>query len=149
MLIEKRVPNFQLKPIKARDKKGFANTDLIGSVSVVNVFGSWCIACRIEHPFLMKLAKAGGIQIHGINWREEDPEAGPDWLKKYGDPYTFVGDDPNSRAAIAFGVTGAPESFLVDAQGVIRHKITGPINNEIWESTLKPMIDDLRSREIF
>ena len=144
-LADKPVPDFTLKPIKGRDTKGFAKTDLMGIVSLVNIFGSWCVACRVEHPFLMSLEKAGDVPIHGINWREENPDAGPAWLAQFGDPYTLVGDDPNSRAAIAFGVTGAPETFLIDAHGIVRYKITGPITKEIWENILKPMIDNLRT----
>ncbi|MDP6896204.1 MAG: DsbE family thiol:disulfide interchange protein [Rhodospirillales bacterium] len=144
MLAGKSVPDFDLKPIKGRDTQGFSNTDLKGSVALVNIFGSWCVACQIEHPFLMDLKESEEVTIHGINWREEAPDAGPAWLTKHGDPYALVGDDPKSRAAIAFGVTGAPETFLVDARGVIRHKIVGPLDKELWENTLKPMIEKLR-----
>ena len=149
MLAEKPVPHFNLKPIKGRDAKGFNSVDLTGNISLVNIFGSWCVACRTEHPLLMKLAKSGYVAIHGIDWREENPNAGLNWLQRFGDPYTLVGDDPDSRAAIAFGVTGAPETFLVDAHGIIRHKITGPITKEIWETTLEPMIDKLRNSSTF
>ncbi len=97
----------------------------------------------------MKLAKSGYVTIHGIDWREESPKAGLKWLQKFGDPYTLVGDDPDSRAAIAFGVTGAPETFLVDAQGIIRHKVTGPLTKEIWENILKPLIENLQKRNTF
>ena len=142
----KPVPNFELRPIQGRDTQGFTNLDLKGDVTLVNIFGSWCVACRAEHPFLMKLAESGYIKIHGINWREESLNAGLKWLKEFGDPYSLVGEDPDSRAAIALGVTGAPETFLVDAQGIIRQKVTGPITKKIWEHTLKPMIDKLRKR---
>ena len=149
MLADKPAPYFELKPIKGRDTKGFNRADLTGNISLVNIFGSWCVACRAEHPFLMKLAKSGYISIHGIDWREESPKAGLKWLQKFGDPYTLVGDDPDSRAAIAFGVTGAPETFLVDAQGIIRHKVTGPLTKEIWENILKPLIENLQKRNTF
>ncbi len=82
--------------------------------------------------------------IHGIDWREEDKSAGPDWLKKFGDPYTLAGDDPKSRAAIAFGVTGAPETFLVDQKGVVRYKHVGPINQQSWDEVIFPLIRKLR-----
>jgi len=143
MLKGKPVPEFALKPIKNRDDKGFASTDLNGGVSLVNVFGSWCVACRIEHPFLMEIKRAGRVPIHGIDWREEDPDAGPKWLIKHGDPYTLVGDDPNSKAAIAFGVTGAPETFIVDKAGVVRFKYVGPLNPKIWDTTIQPVLDEL------
>ncbi len=144
MLAGKPVPDFDLKPIRGRGTKGFASTDLTDRIALVNIFGSWCVACRVEHPFLMELKESGSVPVHGIDWREDDPDAGPAWLKKHGDPYALVGDDPQSRAAIAFGVTGAPETFLVDAKGVVQHKIVGPLDREIWEKTLKPMIDNLR-----
>jgi cytochrome c biogenesis protein CcmG/thiol:disulfide interchange protein DsbE len=144
VLINEPVPPFSLSPIKGRER-GFASDDLPGQVSLVNVFGSWCVACRIEHPFLMKLKADGVIPIHGIDWREKDPDAGPAWLAKFGDPYTLLGDDPNSKAAIAFGVTGAPESFIVDARGVIRYKQIGPITPEIWERELWPIVQTLRA----
>lgn len=144
MLAGKPVPEFSLAPLQGRDDIGFKNTDLTGDVTLVNVFGSWCIACRIEHPFLMAIKAQNLIPIHAIDWREEDRTAGPLWLKKHGDPYTRVGDDPKSKAAIAFGVTGAPETFLVDKKGIIRFKHVGPLTEAIWRSTLLPLIENLR-----
>lgn len=143
VLIDKKVDAFALPPIGGRDR-GFSSEDLLGRVSLVNVFGSWCVACRIEHPFLMELRARGVVPIHGIDWREKDPAAGPAWLAQHGDPYTLVGDDPESRAAIAFGVTGAPETFIVDAAGTIRYKHVGPITRDAWEQTLWPIVRRLQ-----
>lgn len=145
VLINKRVPEFALPPIKGRDR-GFTSADLQGDVTLVNVFGSWCVACLVEHPFLMKLKRANAVPIHAIDWREENPDAGPAWLKKHGDPYTLIGDDPNSKGAIAFGVAGAPETFVIDRHGVIRYKHIGPITQEAWDRTLWPLIQELRKR---
>ncbi len=145
VLIDTPVPEFALDPIKGRDK-GFSHEDLKGQVSLVNIFGSWCFACRVEHPLLMKLKKENAVPVHGIDWRETDRDAGPKWLARFGDPYTLIGDDPESRAVIAFGVTGAPETFVVDKNGVIRYKQVGPITERIWEETLRPMIEELRKR---
>lgn len=142
VLINTPVPEFRLGPIKGREL-GLESADLAGGVSLVNVFGSWCVACRVEHPFLMKLKQRGEVPVHGIDWREQDRDAGPAWLKRYGDPYALIGDDPESRGAIAFGVTGAPETFVVDRRGVIRYKHVGPLTPETWERTLKPMIQEL------
>lgn len=144
VLIDQPVPAFALKPIKGREL-GFSSDDLPGQVSLVNIFGSWCVACRIEHPFLTKLKADGVVPIYGIDWREKDADAGPAWLAKFGDPYTVVGDDPDSKAAIAFGVTGAPETFIVDARGVIRYKQIGPITPQIWERDLWPIVQKLRA----
>ena len=143
-LINQKVPPFELAAIEGRDK-GFKRSDLEGKVALVNVFGSWCIACREEHPFLMQLKEVKAIPIYGIDWREPDRKAGPAWLRKHGDPYTLVGDDPISNGAIAFGVYGAPESYLVDASGTIRYKHTGPITPEVWIRVLKPLVDQLRA----
>lgn len=146
VLIDRPVPEFDLAPIAGRDR-GFSSDDLEGHVSLVNIFGSWCVACRVEHPFLMRLKERNVIPIYGIDWREKTPEAGPAWLRRHGDPYTLVGDDPESEAAIAFGVTGAPETFIVDAEGVIRYKHIGPITPENWEETLWPIVQRLRAEQ--
>lgn len=143
VLIDRPLPQFALPPIAGRDH-GLATEDLIGQVSLLNIFGSWCAACRIEHPFLMRLQAAGAVPIFGINWREKDRFAGPRWLQQHGDPYTRIGDDPESRAAIALGVTGAPETFVIDRHGVIRYKHVGPITADVWATTLQPLIARLR-----
>lgn len=145
VLINQEVPPFSLEPLLGRDDKGFSSEDLKGDVSLVNIFGSWCVACRVEHPFLVRLKQRGEIPIHGIDWKEKDPTAGPTWLRQLGDPYTLAGDDPKSKAAIAFGVTGAPETFVVDKKGVIRYKHVGPLTPEIWVDTLKPIVEKLRA----
>ena len=143
MLDGQPMPAFELAPIAGR-ARGFSSEDLKGQVTLVNVFGSWCIACQVEHPFLMELKASGEVPIFGIDWRERDTLAGPRWLRRYGDPYTRVGDDPKSRATIALGVTGAPESFLVDRAGIVRYKHVGPITREDWEQILWPLIEKLR-----
>ncbi len=143
VLINREVPPFDLEPIQGFDK-GFGSKDLMGQVSIVNLFGSWCVACLSEHPFLMAIKEKNLVPIYGLDWREKNPDAGPKWLAKYGNPYTLIGDDPLSKAAIAFGVTGAPESFIVDKKGVIRYKQIGPISPEVWKSTLWPLILELQ-----
>ncbi|MCW8916668.1 MAG: DsbE family thiol:disulfide interchange protein [Magnetovibrio sp.] len=143
VLINREIPEFELAPIQGRDR-GWGSKDLLGQVTIVNIFGSWCVACQAEHPFLVKIQKEKLVPIYGIDWREKKPDAGPKWLARYGDPYTLVGDDPKSEAAIAFGVTGAPESFIVDKKGVIRYKQIGPINPTVWEETLWPLIQKLQ-----
>lgn len=141
-ILDQPVPAFALPPIKGRDE-GLANADLAGRVSLVNVFGSWCVACRVEHPFLMKLKEQGAVPIHGIDWREANRDDGPAWLARLGDPYALIGDDPESRAAIAFGVTGAPETFVVDRRGVVRYKHVGPMTEKFWRETLLPIVREL------
>jgi len=145
VLINQEVPPFDLPALQGRDK-GFSSEDLKGQVTLVNVFGSWCIACLAEHDMLMWIKKNNLVPIYGIDWREEDRDAGPRWLKRRGDPYTLIGDDPKSKAAIAFGVTGAPETFVVDRKGVIRFKHVGPITEENWGGTLWPLVEELRKQ---
>ncbi len=143
VLINQQAPPFDLPPLKGSDR-GFKYDDLLGQVSLVNVFGSWCIACKIEHPVLMKVKSKNMVPLHGIDWREKNRDDGPNWLKRKGNPYNLVGDDPVSKAAIAFGVTGAPETFIIDYKGVIRYKLIGPMTEKIWEDTFVPIIEELR-----
>ncbi len=143
VLLNKNVPAFSLAPIEG-STKGFSNADLKNQVVLVNIFGSWCVSCQIEHPFLMSLKENNIVPVYGIDWREPDRKAGPRWLKKYGNPYTLIGDDPKSRGAIAFGVTGAPETFFVDKKGIIRFKHMGPITAQNWNDTLKPILEELK-----
>ena len=145
VLINKEVPQFSLPPIEGSNR-GLSNADLKHNIVLVNIFGSWCVSCRIEHPFLMKLKTKNIVPIYGIDWREPNRKAGPKWLKKYGNPYTLVGDDPNSHGAIAFGVTGAPETFIVDKKGVVRFKHVGPITKNNWDKTLLPILKELREK---
>ena len=145
VLINTPVPNFSLPSIEGQDE-GFTNLNLMGQVTLVNIFGSWCVSCLKEHPLLMKIKKNRLVPIYGIDWKEPDSRSGPLWLEREGNPYDKVGNDPNSVAAIAFGVTGAPESFLVDKKGFIRLKRTGPITETFWNKILWPKIKELQMK---
>ena len=145
MLIDRPAPQFDL-PGLTDDAPRFTSDDLNGEVSLVNIFGSWCIACEVEHPTLMRIAASDAVPIYGIDWRDK-PGAGAAWLSRHGDPYTKVGDDASGRVAIDFGVTGAPETFVIDREGRVRHKHVGIVTPEIWENVLLPMIEDLRADE--
>ena len=145
VLINKKVPSFFLSPIEGKFR-GLSSADLQGKVVLVNIFGSWCVSCLTEHPFLMRLKEKNVIPIYGIDWRELDQISGPRWLKKYGNPYTLIGNDPNSRGAIAFGVTGAPETFIVDKRGVIRFRYLGPITQQNCDKIFKPILLRLRKK---
>ena len=125
-LIDKPVPSFVLPPIAGRPPS-LSSADLKGQVSVVNVFASWCVPCRAEHPLLMALRRSGQAAVHGINYK--DNEAGArSWLKRLGDPYERVGADKDGRVAIDWGVYGIPETFVVNAQGRIVCKHIGALN---------------------
>lgn len=110
-----------------------------GQVTLVNIFGSWCVACDQEHPVLMRLARDNEIAILGVDWRDT-VEKGRRWLARGGNPYTRVVFDADSMLAIDLGVTGAPESFIVDKKGQIRYKFIGPITEDIWQDELKPFV---------
>ena len=140
VLIDRPVQAFALPELPGRGRP-LRSEDLKGQVSLVNIFGSWCVACRAEHPFLMQIKDR--IPVHGIDWRDK-PEQGAAWLRRHGEPYDRVGLDQDSRVAIDFGVTGAPETFVVDAAGVIRYKHIGPLTPKVWEETLWPLIERLR-----
>lgn len=144
VLLDTPVPDMALEPLpgRGREPDGLTDESLKGEISLVNIWGSWCAACLAEHPVLNAIAKSGVVPVHGIAWRDT-PASSASWLKKNGDPYQRIGQDPKSRAAIAFGVTGAPETFLVDRNGVIRYKQIGPITPVVWEKTLKPLIEQL------
>jgi len=142
MLINRPAPEFNLPPIAGRDR-GFTTENLKGQVSMVNIFGSWCATCTIEHPVLMEIASEGVAPIYGLDWKDK-PGAGAAWLAERGDPYAAVGDDADGRVAIEFGVTGAPETFIIDAAGRVRHKHVGEITREDWARVLRPMIEDLK-----
>jgi cytochrome c biogenesis protein CcmG/thiol:disulfide interchange protein DsbE len=144
VLIDRPFPQMDLPPLPGY-QKGFATADLGGEVALVNIFGSWCVACQVEHPVLMALAKTGEIPIYGIDWKETDPANGTEWLKQRGDPYRLIGNDQQSRAIFDLGVTGAPETFLVDRAGRIRYKQIGPITADVWELDLKPLVDQLKA----
>ncbi|MFO1154737.1 MAG: DsbE family thiol:disulfide interchange protein [Rhodospirillales bacterium] len=144
VLLDRPLPPLALPPIEGAPR-GLTSDDLKGEVSLVNIFGSWCVACKAEHSFLMRLSREGVVPIYGINWREKDTEAGPAWLARLGNPYKLVGSDPDSRAAIALGVSGAPETFIIDRDGIIRHKYAGAITPEVWEKELWPIVRRLQA----
>lgn len=140
-LIDKPFPTFQLTDLY--DETQSLSEDIVnGQVSLVNVFGSWCVACSAEHPMLIELAKT--THIIGIDWRDER-EKGKAWLKKRGNPYSSVIFDDESILAIKLGITGAPETYITDKTGKIRYKHIGIITPEIWAQTLKPIVKRLEA----
>ncbi len=143
VLIDKPMPQFELAPV-VPGKPGLSHADLNGHVSLVNVFGSWCGVCIEEHPTLMKLAQNKTIAIYGVDWKDT-PADGARWLAEHGDPFTQVGSDEAGRTALDLGVTGAPETFVVDRNGKIRYKQIGAITDDVWRDTLAPMVAKLES----
>lgn len=141
-LIGKPVPQFELPPVKDRTL-GLASRDLKGEVSLVNVFASWCVACREEHPVFMDLRKRGVVPIYGLNYKDK-PDDAARWLEELGDPYTRTGADLDGRVAIDWGVYGVPETFVIDREGRIVYKQIGPITPQVLEEKILPLIGRLR-----
>ena len=140
--IGKPTPPINL-PQLADPGKSFSNANLQGQVSLLNVWASWCVSCKQEHPFLLKLAKQNILPIYGLDYKDER-EAGMEWLNRLGNPYTVSVFDADGKVGIEWGVYGVPETFVIDKQGVIRHKHTGPITEESWQKTLLPLIIQLQ-----
>ncbi|WP_417687611.1 DsbE family thiol:disulfide interchange protein [Roseibium sp.] len=144
-LIGKPAPDSQLPGVPdlvadGQPVPGFSKEDLVGKVSVVNVFASWCVPCRQEHPFLEDLATREGFQMIGINYKDK-PQNARRFLGSLGNPYDFVGADENGRTAIEWGVYGVPETFIVGRDGTIRYKFIGPLSAETYESTFLPELE--------
>lgn len=143
VLIDKQVPEFTLPAVKGGEL-GLASADLkAGEPTMVNVFASWCVPCRAEHPFLMALKDEGAIAIHGLNYKDK-PDQARRFLDELGDPYERTGDDRDGRVGIDWGVYGVPETFIVDGQGRIRLKHIGPITARAMEEQIRPLIKQLR-----
>ncbi|MAD35435.1 MULTISPECIES: DsbE family thiol:disulfide interchange protein [Tistrella] len=141
-LIGKAVPEFALPPVKGRTL-GLSSTDLKGEVSLVNVFASWCVACREEHPLFMKLAAQGTVPLHGLNYKDQ-PDDAAQWLDSLGDPYTRTGADISGRVAIDWGVYGVPETFVIGADGRVAYKHIGPVSEATLTGTILPLVGELR-----
>ncbi len=141
-LVGKPVPSFELPPVQGR-MLGLSDTDLSGSVSLVNVFASWCTACELEHPFLMDLAETGAVPIHGLNYKDRPVDAAT-WLDKRGDPYTRTGADVSGRVGIEWGVYGVPETFVIGPDGRIAYKHVGPLTPDTITGTILPLVERLR-----
>ena len=144
-LIGKPVPDFELPPVQGR-ALGLSRQDLKGRVSMVNVFASWCVACREEHRQLMQIHRENVVALHGLNYKDQ-PEDAQQWLDRMGDPYTRTGADIDGRVGIDWGVYGVPETFIVDRDGRIAYKHIGPITRAVWRDKLSPLIRKLEESQ--
>jgi len=143
MLIDRPAPQFALSALEAGGEK-LTNADFGGQVVLLNVFASWCQACRVEHPTLLRLTRDKTVPLYGIDWKDK-PGDGLRWLNVHANPYLKSGDDPDGRLGIDMGVTGVPETFVVDRTGRIRYRHAGPITDEVWHDTFEPLLASLRS----
>lgn len=140
-LIGKAAPEFSLTQLH-EPAKTISPQEMNGQVWLLNVWASWCVACRQEHPVLMDLAKQGVVPILGLNYKDKR-EAGTGWLRQFGDPYKLSAFDGEGRVGIDYGVYGVPETFLIDKKGVIRLKHIGPLTTEVLNEKLLPLIKEL------
>jgi cytochrome c biogenesis protein CcmG/thiol:disulfide interchange protein DsbE len=143
VLIDKPLPAFDLESF-GTDGKRITAQDLTGRVSLLNIFASWCITCRVEHPVLLKVANEKRVPIYGLAWKDK-PEELKAWLEELGNPYTAIADDRIGRTAIDLGVTGAPETYVIDKRGRIRFKHVGAIDQYTWDNVLAPLVEQLEA----
>lgn len=140
-LVGRTIPSFSLPKLHYPDEITSTQSQR-GQVWVLNVWGSWCQSCRIEHPWITELAENSGVPVVGFNWKDERDNA-LRWLSRFGDPWSWHMVDFEGRRAIDLGVYGAPETFIIDHRGIIIHKHIGPIDQDSYES-LKAMIEKLK-----
>ena len=139
--IGKPAPAFKLAQLHEPGKT-ISPQDMVGQVWLLNVWASWCVACRQEHPVLMDFAKQGVVPLLGLNYKDGTVN-GANWLLQFGNPYSVSGVDADGRVGIDYGVYGVPETFLIDKKGVIRMKHIGPVTPEVITEKILPMIKEL------
>ena len=142
--IGKSAPLFTL-PVAGNADKVFSTTDMKGQVWLLNVWASWCVSCRVEHPVLMDLARTGEVPLLGLNYKDA-PDKGVAWLGQNGNPYQMSLVDRDGRIGLDYGVYGVPETFVIDRRGRIRHKVIGPLTRDVLDRTVLPLVRNL-SRE--
>lgn len=140
-LIDKPAPALQLSQL-ADPAKTFSAEQMRGRVWMLNVWASWCIACREEHAMLLEIARSGAVPIYGLNYKDQPADALA-WLRDLGDPYILSVSDLDGRVGIDYGVYGAPETFLIDRNGMIRFKQIGPITPDVWLKQIQPLVKEL------
>ena len=141
-LVGKPAPVFDLVQLKQPDKK-LSTADMKGQVWLLNVWASWCVSCRVEHPLLVALAKADVVPVIGLAYKDK-PEDGLAWLASNGDPYRMSIVDRDGRVGIDFGVYGVPETFVIDKAGIIRYKQIGPLTADALDKTILPLVRELQ-----
>ena len=140
-LINKPAPGFQLAQLRDPSRR-FSAEEMRGKVWLLNVWASWCITCRDEHPLLLEYARSKAVPIYGLNYKDKREDA-LSWLGELGDPYVLSVSDLDGRVGIDYGVYGAPETYLIDRNGVIRFKQIGPVTPDIWQEKILPLVKDL------
>lgn len=140
-LVDKPMPSFNLTQLLKSDVT-LTEQDLKGDIVLLNVWGTWCVYCKYEHPYLVDIAQSGRVALYGLNYKDDRQDA-TQWLAEYQNPYQFSIFDPQGRLGIELGVTAAPETFVIDKSGVIRMKHVGPIDAKVWTEKFLPLIERL------
>lgn len=140
-LIGKPLPAFNLSALYEPDRT-ISETNFLGKPRLLNVWASWCAACVTEHPLLVELGQRGDIEIFGLNYKDDNPRA-QDWLRRHRNPYTMIIVDSEGTLGLDLGVYGVPETFVIDKQGVIRFKQVGPLNPEVIQQVILPLLEEL------
>lgn len=143
VMIDQEIPEFRLSTLHDEGRQ-ITNEDLKGEVSLLNVWATWCPNCVIEHPELLRIAREENVRLIGVNYNDERRKAIA-WLKRREDPYAFSIYDNEGKLGINLGVYGAPETYIVDANGVVRYRHVGAVTRKVWEEDLKPLVDLLRN----
>jgi cytochrome c biogenesis protein CcmG/thiol:disulfide interchange protein DsbE len=142
-LVGKPMPSFTLTRLEDPNAS-ISDTDLKGKVSLLNIWATWCVSCRAEHEALLTLAKTGKVDIYGLNYKD-DRAAAQQWLKQLGNPYVSNAFDDTGRVGIDWGVYGAPETFIIDSKGIIRHKHIGPLTVTVINEEILPLVAELQA----
>ncbi|MFT6918380.1 MAG: cytochrome c biogenesis protein CcmG/thiol:disulfide interchange protein DsbE [Cognaticolwellia sp.] len=145
-MIGKPLPNFELPTLKAIEQR-VGRDDLQGDIVLLNVWATWCIQCKYEHPYLLNIALDPRIKLYGLNFTD-DHKAALSWLKQYQDPYVFSIFDEQGALGLDIGVFGAPETFVIDHTGIIRKRFAGPINDQVWQKEFLPLIETLEAEMV-
>ncbi len=145
-LINKAAPAFKLPQLK-EPSRTFSAADMRGKVWVLNVWASWCVSCRDEHPLLLEYAKSGVVPIYGLNYKDKREDALA-WLEDLGDPYVLSAADEDGRVAIDYGVYGAPETYVIDQNGTIRFKQVGAVTPDVWTKQVLPLVQELNRQGV-
>ena len=143
--INKPAPDFQLQNLHAMNEL-FSNNDMKGQVWLLNVWASWCVACRQEHPILVEMARRGEVPLYGLNYKDAPTQA-KRWLEEHGNPYKLSAVDYEGKVGIDYGVYGVPETFIIDKEGIIRHKVIGPISVPELQNCVMPVVNELKKRD--
>lgn len=144
-LIGKPAPQFALPTLAEPDRK-LTRADLLGKVSLLNVWASWCVSCREEHPVLVEISRTTGIPVYGLDYKD-NRKAALQWLAERGNPYVVNAFDASGRLGIDFGVYGVPETFVIDRKGIVAYKHVGPITPAAWRNEILPVVEKLQREE--